>query len=163
MLAKVASFGLKGIDGFQVDVETDVSNGLPKFDVVGLADMAIKEAKERVRTAIKNSGFEYPSKRITTNLAPADVKKEGSLYDLAIAISILATSGENGIKRHRDFVFLGELSFDGMIKKVRGVLPILISARRLDLRNLLCQKIMQLKQDLLKELKFIHFHHLMSV
>ena len=140
MLAKVASFGLKGIDGFQVDVETDVSNGLPKFDVVGLADMAIKEAKERVRTAIKNSGFEYPAKRITTNLAPADVKKEGSLYDLAIAVSILATNDENNIKRHKDFVFLGELSFDGKIKKVRGVLPILISARKAGFKKFIVPK-----------------------
>ena len=140
MLAKVISFGLKGIDGFQVDVETDVSNGLPKFDVVGLADMAIKEAKERVRTAIKNSGFEYPAKRITTNLAPADVKKEGSLYDLAIAVSILATNDENNIKRHKDFVFLGELSFDGKIKKVRGVLPILISARKAGFKKFIVPK-----------------------
>ena len=140
MLAKVASFGLKGIDGFQVDVETDVSNGLPKFDVVGLADMAIKEAKERVRTAIKNSGFEYPAKRITTNLAPADVKKEGSLYDLAIAVSILATNDENNIKRHKEFVFLGELSFDGKIKKVRGVLPILISARKAGFKKFIVPK-----------------------
>lgn len=140
MLAKVISFGLKGIDGFQVDVETDVSNGLPKFDVVGLADMAIKEAKERVRTAIKNSGFEYPAKRITTNLAPADVKKEGSLYDLAIAVSILATNDENNIKRHKEFVFLGELSFDGKIKKVRGVLPILISARKAGFKKFIVPK-----------------------
>ena len=140
MLAKVISFGLKGIDGFQVDVETDVSNGLPKFDVVGLADMAIKEAKERVRTAIKNSGFEYPAKRITTNLAPADVKKEGSLYDLAIAVSILATNDENNIKRHKDFVFLGELSFDGKIKKVRGVLPILILARKAGFKKFIVPK-----------------------
>lgn len=77
MLSKVTSFGLKGIDGFVVDVETDVSNGLPHFEIVGLADTAIKESKERVRSAIRNSAFEYPVKRITINLAPADVKKKG--------------------------------------------------------------------------------------
>ena len=95
MLSKVKSLGLQGIDGFPVDVETDVSNGLPKFDIVGLGDTAIKESKERVRTAIKNSNYQYPISRITVNLAPADIKKEGSIYDLAIAISILATNEEN--------------------------------------------------------------------
>ncbi len=130
MLSKVKSFGLRGIEGFMVDVETDVSNGLPKFDIVGLADTAIKEAKERVRTAIKNSGFEYPTKKITINLAPADVKKEGTLYDLAIAISILATDEELGLTNHNRFVMLGELSFDGQIKRVKGVLPLLIAARK---------------------------------
>ena len=85
MLAKVLSFGLKGIEGYPVLVETDVYNGLPAYELVGLGDTAIKESKERVRSAIKNSGFEYPSKRITVNLAPADLKKEGPLYDLAIA------------------------------------------------------------------------------
>ncbi len=129
MLSKVVSFGLKGIEGFPISVETDVSNGLPKFEIVGLADTAIKEAKERVRTAIKNSGYEYPNKRITLNLAPADVKKEGSLYDLAIAISILATSDKLEIKP-KGYVYIGELSFDGLVKKVRGVLPLIISARK---------------------------------
>lgn len=130
MLSKVKSFGLRGIEGFMVDVETDVSNGLPKFDIVGLADTAIKEAKERVRTAIKNSGFEYPTKKITINLAPADVKKEGALYDLAIAISILATDEEVGLANFDGFVMVGELSFDGQVKRVKGVLPLLIAARK---------------------------------
>ncbi len=131
MLSKVKSFGLKGIEGFPIDVETDVSNGLPKFDIVGLADTAIKEAKERVRTAIKNSGFEYPTRKITINLAPADIKKEGALYDLAIAISILATDEALAISSHKNYVMIGELSFDGEIKRVKGVLPLLISARKL--------------------------------
>ena len=88
MLSKIHSFGLFGIDGFTVEVEVDITNGLPHIEVVGLADTAIKEAKERVRAAIKNSGFDYPVKKITVNLAPADVKKEGPLYDLAMAIGI---------------------------------------------------------------------------
>ena len=97
MLSKIHCYGLKGIEGFAVEVEVDISRGLPHFDVVGLADTAVKEAKERVRSAIKNSGYNYPLKRITVNLAPADVKKEGPLYDLAIAIGIMAADSDNDV------------------------------------------------------------------
>lgn len=135
MLSKVKSFGLKGIDGFPIDVETDVTSGLPHFEIVGLADTAIKEAKERVRSAIKNSAYEYPIKRITINLAPADIKKEGALYDLAIAIAILSCNQENKIKDEDEYVYIGELSFDGTVKQVRGMLPLLISARKLGYRK----------------------------
>ena len=135
MLAKVLSFGLKGIEGFPIEVETDVSNGLPGFDIVGLADTAIKEAKERVKNAIRNSALEYPIKKITINLAPADVKKEGALYDLAMAVAILSCNEENGIKNEKKYVYVGELSFDGSVKKVKGVLPLLISARALGYKN----------------------------
>lgn len=135
MLSKVTSFGLKGIEGFAVDVETDVSNGLPHFEIVGLADTAIKESKERVRSAIRNSAFEYPVKRITINLAPADVKKEGSIYDLAIAVAILSCNEENKIKNEKKYAYIGELSFDGSVKPVKGVLPLLISARKLGFKN----------------------------
>lgn len=130
MLSKVKSFGLKGIEGFLVDVEVDVSAGLPHCEIVGLADTAIKESKERVRSAIKNSGFEYPVKKITINLAPADIKKEGPLHDLAIAIGILAVDRDLELKNVGKYVYLGELSLDGQLKKVRGVLPIIISARK---------------------------------
>ena len=129
MLAKVKSFGLQGIEGYPIDVEVDVSNGLPHFEIVGLADTSIKEAKERVRSAIKNSAYDYPIRRITVNLAPADIKKEGSLYDLAIAIGILSTDEENKIQNEKDYVYIGELSLDGSLKKVKGILPLLISAR----------------------------------
>lgn len=129
MLSKVLSFGLRGIEGFPIEVETDVSNGLPGFDIVGLADTAIKESKERVKNAIRNSAFQYPVKKITVNLAPADVKKEGSLYDLAMAVAILSCDEENAIKDEKKYVYIGELSFDGSVKKVKGVLPLLISAR----------------------------------
>lgn len=129
MLSKVLSFGLQGIEGFAIEVETDVSNGLPGFDVVGLGDTAIKEAKERVKNAIRNSALKYPIKKITINLAPADIKKEGSLYDLAMAVAILSCDEENGIKNEKKFVYVGELSFDGSVKKVKGILPLLISAR----------------------------------
>lgn len=135
MYSKVYSFGLKGIEGFPIEVETDVSNGLPHFEVVGLADTAIKEAKERVRNAIKNSAFEYPVKKITINLAPADVKKEGALYDLAIAVAILSCNEDINIRNEKDYCYIGELSFDGTVKKVKGVLPLLISARKLGYRK----------------------------
>lgn len=135
MLAKVKSFGLKGIEGYPVEVETDISNGLPKFDVVGLADTAIKESKERVRSAIRNSGFEYPVKRITINLAPADIKKEGPIYDLAMAIAIISLNKDNPIKNTSNFCYIGELSLDGQVKKVKGLLPILISARKAGLKS----------------------------
>lgn len=140
MLAKVTSFGLKGIDGYCVDVETDVSNGLPHFEIVGLADTAIKEAKERVRSAIKNSALFYPAKRITVNLAPADIKKEGSLYDLAMAVAILACDEESEIKNYDKYCYIGELSFDGSVKQVRGVLPLLIAARKLGYKNFIIPK-----------------------
>lgn len=140
MLAKVLSFGLRGIEGFPIEVETDVSNGLPGFDIVGLADTAIKEAKERVKNAIRNSALEYPIKKITVNLAPADVKKEGALYDLAMAVAILACDEENGIKNEKKYVYIGELSFDGSVKKVKGVLPLLISARGAGYKNFIIPK-----------------------
>ena len=89
MFSKVSTCGLIGLDGFHIQVETDISNGIPAFDIVGLVDTAVKEARERVKAAIKNSGFEYPVKRITVNLAPADIRKEGSGFDLPIALSIL--------------------------------------------------------------------------
>lgn len=140
MLSKIHSFGLQGIDGFMVEVEVDINSGLPRFDVVGLADTAIKESKERVRSAIRNSGFGYPNKRITVNLAPADVKKEGPLYDLPIAVGVLCASSDNEIKNLTSqnagkYVILGELSLNGEVKAVRGVLPILISARKAGFKN----------------------------
>ncbi|MBQ8444134.1 MAG: YifB family Mg chelatase-like AAA ATPase [Clostridia bacterium] len=140
MLSKVLSFGLRGIEGFPIDVETDVSNGLPSFDIVGLADTAVKESKERVRNAIRNSALSYPVKKITVNLAPADVKKEGSLYDLAMAIAILACDEEGQIKNEKKYVYLGELSFDGSVKKVKGILPLLISAREAGFRDFIIPK-----------------------
>ncbi len=130
MLAKVLSFGLKGIEGYPVLVETDVYSGLPAYELVGLGDTAIKESKERVRSAIKNSGFEYPAKRITINLAPADLKKEGPLYDLAIAIGILAASEQVLPDLLKYMVVFGELSLNGDVRPVNGILPMVIEARK---------------------------------
>ncbi|MFA7162724.1 MAG: magnesium chelatase domain-containing protein, partial [Eubacteriales bacterium] len=127
MLAKVKSTGLFGIKGYIIDIEVDISNGLPSFDIVGLADTAVKESRERVRAAIKNSGFNFPVKRLTVNMAPGDTKKEGSAYDLAIAVGILMATGQIEKDNSLDPIFLGELSLDGSIRPVSGVLPMLLS------------------------------------
>ena len=128
MIAKICGFTLIGLEGTVVSVEVDINNGLPGFEIVGLADTAVKESKERVRAAIKNSGRVVPNRRITANLAPADVKKEGSVLDLPIALGVLIASGQLTCDC-KDVIFVGELSLDGTIRKVNGVLPILISAR----------------------------------
>jgi len=129
MLSKVTACGLSGIDGYIVSVETDISNGIPAFDIVGLGDAAVKEAKERVRAAIKNSGFEFPSRRITINLAPADLRKEGTAYDLPIAMGILAALGMIPVGCLDGCLLSGELSLDGSLRPVYGVLPKAIAAR----------------------------------
>lgn len=129
MLAVVKSFGLMGLSGFKVEVEVDVNLGMPKYDIVGLPDTAVKESKERVRSAIKNSGYNFPVHRITVNLAPANKKKEGPSFDLAIAISILTATSQIESQKVKDIIFIGELGLDGSLKPVNGLLPILISAR----------------------------------
>ena len=127
MIAKVLSYALTGLKGTPVSVEVDVNNGLPAFDVVGLGDTAVKESRERVRSAVKNSGRQIPPRKITVNLAPADLKKEGSLLDLALSVGVLISSGQL-IADIDGVVFLGELSLDGSLRRVNGVLPIIISA-----------------------------------
>lgn len=128
MLAKINSCAVIGLDGEIVEVEVDISNGMPKFNVVGLPDTAVQEAKERVRSAIKNTGLHFPSTHITVNLAPADLRKEGPAYDLPIAIGMLIASGQVPEAR-RDAVFLGELSLDGRLRHTSGVLPMVGLAR----------------------------------
>ena len=128
MLSKVLSFALNGLEGVPVEVETDINKGMVSYDLVGLPDTAVKESKERVRSAIKNSAFRFPVNKITINLAPADIKKEGSHYDLPLAISILKAS-EQLKADTQDIVFLGELALDGKLRPVTGILPILISAK----------------------------------
>lgn len=127
MIAKVTSYALIGLDGIPVTVEVDTNNGLPGFDIVGLADTAVKESKERVRSAIKNSGMKVPTKKIMANLAPADVKKEGSFLDVAIAIGVLKSTAQL-VADTDGYIFLGELSLDGMLRRINGVLPVIISA-----------------------------------
>lgn len=128
MLSLINSCGLIGIDGYTVKVETDVGNGLPHFDLVGLPDASVKEAKERVHSAVKNSGFGFPAKKIVVNLAPAALKKVGASYDLPIAVSILCATNQLPFDLVKDAVFIGELSLDGSVYPVNGVLPMVISA-----------------------------------
>lgn len=129
MIAKVFSYALVGLSGIAVEVEVDVNNGLPAFDIVGLGDTAVKESKERVRSAVKNSGRKMPVQRITANLAPAFIKKEGSFLDLALAVGVLKASGQLTVDTEKT-VFLGELSLDGSLRRVNGILPSLISAKQ---------------------------------
>ena len=130
MLAKVISSSLIGIDALCVDVEVDISPGLPQFATVGLPDGAVKESKDRVKSALKNAGYEFPARRITVNLAPADIRKEGAAFDLPISIGILAATGVVKDRLLKDYLMLGELSLDGGIKPVRGCLSVAVAARK---------------------------------
>ena len=137
MLACVLSSALLGVDAYIIQVETDISSGLPSFNTVGLPDSAVKESKDRVTAAIKNSDFHFPSSRITINLAPADVRKEGSAFDLPIALGILAATGQVETDRLDQLMTVGELALDGRIRSVNGSLPIALSTRANHLSGLL--------------------------
>lgn len=135
MLSIVKSMALNGLNGYLVDVQIDVASGLPHWEIVGLPDASVRESKERVRTAIKNSGIEFPSRKITVNLAPANTRKEGSFFDLPIAIGILmATENLNNINI-QDTIFMGELSLDGSLNRINGVLPMCIEALKLGIKR----------------------------
>ena len=129
MLAKVLSIAVYGIDAYVVEVEVDIVHGLPSFSTVGLPDSAVRESKDRVKVAIKNSGYEFPADRITVNLAQAGIKKEGAAFDLFIALGILAATGVVDQMRLGSFLVLGELSLYGEVKPVKGTLPVSIAGR----------------------------------
>jgi magnesium chelatase family protein len=137
VLASLRSAAVFGVDAYPVNVEVDVSFGLPHFTMVGLPDATVRESRDRVRSAIRNSGFEFPHHRITVNLAPADVRKAGSSFDLPIALGLLAVGGPLTRRAVDDTVVLGELSLDGAINGIRGVLPIAVAARRLGVPRML--------------------------
>ena len=137
MLSIVESMALHGLTGYLVNVQIDVSAGLPHWEIVGLPDASVKESKERVRTAIKNSGIEFPSRKITVNLAPANTKKEGSFFDLPIAIGILIATENLQNLDIKNTVFMGELSLDGTLNKINGVLPMCIEALRLGIKRVI--------------------------
>jgi magnesium chelatase family protein len=137
VLATVLSSAVYGIDALLVEVEVDIASGLPQMAVVGLPEGAVKESKDRVRAALKNSGYEFPARRVTINLAPADIKKEGSAYDLPIGLGVLAATGLLPAERLREYSILGELSLDGRVKPVRGALPIAAAASQHGLRGIL--------------------------
>lgn len=137
MLSQVNSSAVLGIDSYIVEVEVDISSGLPRFDIVGLPDAAVQESRERVRSAVKNSGLEFPMKRITINLAPADVRKEGPSFDLPIAIGILAATSQIEPEALENTIVVGELSLDGSVRPVSGVLPIALKAKELGIKRMI--------------------------
>ncbi|HWA17100.1 MAG TPA: magnesium chelatase domain-containing protein, partial [Gemmatimonadales bacterium] len=136
MLARVRSAAVLGIDGYLVDVEADLANGLPSFATVGLAQGAVKEGRERVHAAIANAGYEVPLKRTTVNLAPADIPKAGSGFDLPIAIAILVASGQIPDAGLDDTLFIGELGLEGSLRPIRGAISIAIAARDAGIRRI---------------------------
>ena len=137
MLAKVNSAALYGIDALRVEVEIDIAAGLPQLATVGLPEGAVRESKDRIRAALKNCGYSFPAKRITINLAPADIKKEGSAYDLPMAVGILAAEGLAQKDILREYFLMGELSLDGEIKPIRGALPIAVAAKKEGLKGII--------------------------
>ncbi|CDA30898.1 mg chelatase subunit ChlI [Clostridium sp. CAG:492] len=140
MLSIVKSMTLHGLEGFIVDVQVDVAGGLPCWEIVGLPDVSIREAKERVRTAIKNSGYEFPSRRIVINLAPATIKKVGSAFDLPIAIAILLATENINEFDFENVAFVGELSLDGNVHSITGILPMCIEAKKLGIKEIVVPK-----------------------
>ena len=163
MLSKTLSFSILGIEAFPVEVEADFSLGLPGIIIVGLPDSSIKESRERIRSALKNSGFHLPNKKITVNLAPADLKKEGSGFDLAIAVTLLAgmeiIPRENLTKR----AFLGELALDGKIKSTKGILPAIIKSKELKLEEVIIPYENLREASLVKNFKILGVKHLREV
>lgn len=129
MLAKLRSMAVIGIDAFEIGIEADITEMLPSFTIVGLPDGAVRESRERVMSAIKNCGYEFPARKVTINMAPADIRKEGSAFDLPIAVGLLVTSGQVDIENLEDMVIVGELSLDGSVKRVKGMLSMAVCAR----------------------------------
>lgn len=160
MLSKIISSGILGIDGYIIDVEVDLSNGLPAFDLVGLPDSAVKESRERVRTAIKNSGFLFPVKRITVNLAPAHMKKEGAAFDLPIAIGVLCCMEQFSPTAVQNTLVLGELSLDGSIRPVNGVLPMVHHAKEKGITRCIVPTENAEEAALIKEIEVYPISHL---
>ena len=141
MVNKVTTAAVIGLDAYKVSVETDVLNSLPAFSIVGLPDASINEARDRVRSAIKNSGFTFPAKKVVINLAPADLKKEGSNFDLPIAIGLLTEEGVLEEEKIKDYAFIGELSLDGSLRGVNGVLPLILGLKKSGIKNIFVPKV----------------------
>ena len=137
LLAKVLSSAVLGIDAYRVEVEVDITSGLPTFTTVGLPETSVKESKERVKSAISNSGYRFPDDRITVNLAPADIKKDGTGFDLPIALGILAATGIIPQKMISRYLILGELSLDGRVKPVKGSLPMALAAKEAGFKTII--------------------------
>lgn len=158
MLSKVKSIALNGLDGSLIEIQTDIGNGIPEFEIVGLPDLSVKEAKKRIKTALKNSNIEIPSKKILINLAPANIKKEGSSFDLAMATGILIAMNRISKINIDDVVntiFIGELSLDGNINRVNGVLPMCMEAKELGIKRVILPIANANEAAIIKELDII--------
>ena len=166
MLSKIKSMSLEGLNGYLVEIQTDVSGGLPSFDIVGLPDIRVKEAKERVRTSIKNSKVEFPSRKIVVNLSPADKRKEGTFFDLPIAIGILIAINEikkDTLNNFDSTIFLGELSLDGTINRINGILPMCIEAQDLGIKRVVIPKENAIEASIIKNLEIVPVENLKEV
>ena len=163
MLVKISSAALLGIEAYLVEVEVDVSTGLPGFVTVGLPDAAVRESKERVRAALKNCGFEFPSRKLTINLAPADRRKEGSSFDLPICLGLLAFLGVIPQERLRDYLFMGELALDGRLKPGRGILPAALLAQKKAFKGIVVPKENEKEAVLVKGLEIYGLENLVQV
>ena len=163
MLSKIKTMALEGLNGYLVEIQSDISGGLPSFDVVGLPDIRVKEAKERVKAAIRNSGIDFPSRKIVVNLSPADKKKEGTFFDLPIAIGILLAIDEINKLNIEDTIFLGELSLDGTIEKVNGILPMCIEAKKLGIKRVIVPIQNSLEASIINEIEVIPVGYLKEV
>ena len=155
MLSNIKTIALNGLEGELVEVQTDIAGGLPDFAIVGLPDTSVKESKERIKTAIKNSGIEFPSRKILINLAPADIRKWGTSYDLPIAISVLGALKEINNKNLENTIFIGELSLDGKINHINGVLPMCIEALNLGIKRVILPKSNEREALIIKGLVWI--------
>lgn len=163
MYGKMHSACLYGIEGVIIGVEIDLANGLPQTHIIGLPDSAIREAVERVRAAVKNCGYRYPQQRVTVNLAPADLRKEGSAFDLAIAIGILTTSGQLVMPDAREMLLIGELALDGSLRPVTGVLPMVEAARRSGIQAVLVPQGNAAEAALISGMKVYALEHLQQL
>lgn len=164
MLSIVKTMALNGLEGYLVEVQADVTGGLPYFEIIGLPDTSIREAKERVKSAIKNIGIEFQSRRYLINLAPANIRKEGTAFDLPIAISILvATRKIKKKEKLQDTIFVGELSLDGKINAINGVLPICIEAKKIGIKRIIVPKQNEKEAAIVKEMQIIAVDSLKEV
>jgi len=163
LLSKLYSAAILGVDAFMVEIEVDIHPGLPSFNIVGLPDTAVQESRERVRAAIKNSEYEFPMQRITVNLAPADIRKEGPIFDLSIALAILVASKQVKPELLDEYLILGELSLDGSTKPVNGLLPIALMAKKMGKMKLLVPEANAKEAGIIQELKVFPVNSLCEV
>ena len=163
MISKIKTISLIGLDGELIEVQTDIQGGLPSFEIVGLPDTSVRESKERIRSAIKNTGIDFPSRKILINLAPANSKKEGTSYDLPIAIGILIKLNEINVENLENTIFIGELSLDGKVNRIDGVLPMCIEALNLGIKRIILPKANLIEASVIKELEVIGVKSLREV